>query len=280
VAQVIKRFSEDIDFSLAPAFVGIDEAEVERAQSRTRRDQWMAKLEQTCASVVQGEIRPSLETTIQEALGPHESGSWLEAVTDDVSHSPVLLFHYPSATIEGFPYLRRTVKLEFGSLTDQRPTETHSIAPWIAEVLPQAFGDWQCKVVSLDAERTFWEKATILHAEAHRSAADPMPARYSRHYADVAAMARHPVGTRALQLSVLRDRVVEWKSLFFARSWARYDLACPGTFRLLPPEARRDELSADYAAMLPMFIEPPPAFDDVWRELGSLEHAINNPASE
>ena len=35
------------------------------------------------------------------------------------------------------------------------------------------FVDPTCVVVAIDAERTFWEKATILHQEAHRKAAIP-----------------------------------------------------------------------------------------------------------
>jgi hypothetical protein len=64
------------------------------------------------------------------------------------------------------------VKLEFGSLTDRRPAGRHPAAPWIAEALPATFGDWRCEVVALQVERTFWEKATILHAES-LALADP-----------------------------------------------------------------------------------------------------------
>jgi hypothetical protein len=38
----------------------------------------------------------------------------------------------------------------------------------VAEVLPAAFPDWKCEVVALEVERSFWEKATILHTEFHR----------------------------------------------------------------------------------------------------------------
>ena len=56
----------------------------------------------------------------------------------------------------------RAVKLEFGSLTDQQPVGRHPVRPWVADVLPVAFPDWQCEVVVLEVERSFWEKATIL----------------------------------------------------------------------------------------------------------------------
>ena len=38
---------------------------------------------------------------------------------------------------------------------------------------------------AIRAERTFWEKATILHQEAHRPKEKIQPPRYSRHYYEV-----------------------------------------------------------------------------------------------
>ncbi len=90
------------------------------------------------------------------------------------------------------------MKLEFGSLTDQRPTGRHPVKPWLAESVPQAFDDWSCEVVALELERSFWEKATILHVESHRPAEKPTPDRFSRHYADTAALAKLDVATKAI----------------------------------------------------------------------------------
>jgi hypothetical protein len=46
----------------------------------------------------------------------------------------------------------------------------------------------------------------------------------------------------------------DWKNRVFARGWARYDLACHGSFRLVPPVDRQADLARDYAAMRPMFM--------------------------
>src|SRR5213080_4038954 len=127
--------------------------------------------------------------------------------------------------------------MEFGSLTEQLPTGQHEIRPWIADELKDAFQDWQCELVALELERTFWEKATILHAEYHRDLAKPIRDRFSRHYSDMAAMARRAEAASALANDELRQRVADWKSRFFAANWARYDLAKPGTFRLAPPDS-------------------------------------------
>jgi nucleotidyltransferase AbiEii toxin of type IV toxin-antitoxin system len=270
VFGAIDRFSEDIDLSLSPDFLRLKEA----GTSRNQADKWMKAAEAACGAVVENTIAPELAGAVAEVLGERTEG-WFEFLRDSATKSPVLLFHYPTSQQTGFEYLKRSVKLEFGSLTDQRPVGRHPIRPWVAEVLEPAFSDWSCEVVSLELERTFWEKATILHAEYHRPSGRPTPDRFSRHYADTAALARHPAAADALQNHALRKRVVEWKGMFFGSSWARYDLARPGTFRLVPPSERLQELERDYQAMRDYYLREPPGFDEVLSALHKLEQGIN-----
>jgi hypothetical protein len=165
--------------------------------------------------------------------------------------------------------------MEFGSLTDQTPAGKHAIKPWVGEEFPELLVDFHCELVALELERTFWEKATILHAEYHRDAAKPIRDRFSRHYSDVAAMATRPEIAPALANDELRQHVANWKSRFFPSTWARYDLAKPGTFHLAPAESRMDELDKDYLAMQPMFLNEPPPFETVVKALSDLESTIN-----
>ena len=271
VFGVIERFSEDIDLSLSPAFLNLPEA----GKSRNQANKWMAKAEAACGIAVRDQISAAMEAAVEQVLGKRNQG-WFEFMTDANTNSPVLLFHYPSSQPAGFEYLRRSVKMEFGSLTDQQPFGRHPIRPWVAEVLPDAFTDWRCEVVALEVERSFWEKATILHAEYHRPMDKPTPDRISRHYADTAALAKHPAASIALDQHDLRDRVVRWKSQFFGSSWANYDLATPGNFRLVPPAERLPALQRDYRAMRDMYLIEPANFDDILANLAELEKRINN----
>lgn len=190
-------------------------------------------------------------------------------------HSPpVILFPYPRAVPSG-SYIAPLVKLEFGSLTDQRPIGTHTITPLVAELAPDTFDDFHAVVVALEIERTFWEKATILHAEYHRPASQPMRDRFARHYADFAALWRHPGGRAAADRLDLLERVRIHKSRFFTSSWAHYATAVPGTLRLVPSATRLAELRRDYTAMAPMFLSPPPAFEDILATLEEAEAMIN-----
>jgi hypothetical protein len=148
----------------------------------------------------------------------------------------------------------------------------------VAEDFPELLKDFQCNLVALELERTFWEKATILHAEYHRNASQPIRDRFSRHYSDMAALAVHKISEGALARDDLRQRVADWKSRFFAASWARYDLARPGTFRLAPPAFRVAELQRDYHAMRDMFLIEPTSFETIAATLCELEERINRKA--
>ncbi len=279
VFGVIARFSEDIDLSVSPAFLDISEESVEQSDSRNKRTAQMKKLEAACVERVRIRFLPELERIASEALGKRADGAaWMEFEVDAATHSPVVLFHYPSNAPTGFEYLRRFVKMEFGSLTDQRPVGKHSVQSWVAEEFPKLLEDFRCELVALELERTFWEKATILHAEYHRDRAKPIRDHFSRHYSDVAALARNAIVERALARDDLRQRVADWKSRFFAASWARYDLARRGTFRLAPPEFRLAELKADYRAMQDMFLAPPPSFENILETVRDLENRINRTA--
>jgi hypothetical protein len=271
VFGVIERFSEDIDLSLSPAFLNLPEA----GKSRNQANKWMTQAEAACSDAVQNQIGPAMETVVASVL---DKGTrpWLEFLTDSATNSPVLLFHYPSLQPTGFEYLKRSVKLEFGSLTDQQPAGHHPIRPWMADAIPEAFPDWRCEVVALELERTFWEKATILHTEYHRPADKSTPDRFSRHYADVAALAKHPNAATAIARHDIRDRVVRWKSQFFGSAWANYEEAKPGTFRLTPHPSRLPALRIDYQAMRDMYLIEPGSFDEILTALSELERRINH----
>lgn len=277
VFRVIQRFSEDIDLSLDPAVLGISEEEAAAVSGRRSADRFMERLESLCCAWVRDDLMPGLNGAMSDILGePADREPWLEYEADAESHTPVLYFSYPCSFPRDISYIRRVVKLEFGSLTDQRPTGRHRVQPWLVETLAGEMRHMGCDVVALDVERAFWEKATILHAEYHRDPSVVMPARYSRHYADLAALALSIHKEPAVANAEVRGRVVAWKNLFFARTWARYDLAKPGTFRLHPPEHRLAELERDFTEMRDMFPGEPPVFSAILETLRVLEARIND----
>jgi hypothetical protein len=147
-------------------------------------------------------------------------------------------------------------------------------------VFPDLFTIRSCRVRTLSAERTFWEKATLLHAECHRPPDQPSRERLSRHYYDLYRLSQEPIADRALEQSALLERVVAHKGFFFAQAWAHYETARAGTFHLLPEAGRLDELRRDYEAMETMIFGKAPKWEDIVQELRQLEARINNLGSE
>lgn len=88
-------------------------------------------------------------------------------------------------------------------------------------------------------------------------------------------LAGTPVRSNALADLQLLERVVKHKQEFYYSQWARYDLAVPGTFRLLPPPDTYAELARDYAAMSVMLFGEPPSFASLMTTLGALKAEIN-----
>jgi hypothetical protein len=62
---------------------------------------------------------------------------------------------------------------------------------------------------------------------------------------------------------------------FFGSSLASYELAKPGTFRLVPSEARQVALRRGYGAMRDMYLSEPPPFDVILGTLEEIERRIN-----
>ncbi len=154
-----------------------------------------------------------------------QSVSWLRYESDALAGTPNLLFMYPSALAQAGGCIAKQVKLEFGTLTDQQPTGTHGIAARLAQTpgvdMTGTYDDLGASVVALEITRTFWEKATILHAEHHPPPDLPNRDRFARHYADFEALWRHPSRADALTRLDLLEDVVRHKSRFFASAWTQ-----------------------------------------------------------
>lgn len=260
VYRLIERFSEDIDLILDwRMLVGEDPM---AARSRSSQERLNEAINEQAREYIGG----TLLSRVSTALGD------LCRCEIDSADPHVINVRYPAALSDG--YLRPEVRLEIGPLASWLPHEVRTIRSYAAEAFPQVFERTECSVRVITAERTFWEKATILHHEAHRPMSAPQPARYSRHYYDIAKMAESPVKHAALADLDLLANVVEFKERFYPRGWARYDLARPGSFRLVPEEHVLAAVRADYRSMANMIFGNMLEFDDIMTTLATLQGEI------
>ena len=258
---LIERFSEDIDLILDWRVLSDDDPLAARSRSQQNR------LNDEINRLAQGYIAGELLEQVRTALGDVcQCG-----IGEDDPH--VIDVRYPAAFSDD--YLRPEVRLEIGPLAAWLPYEDRTISCYAAQSFPQLFGRSEFPVRVIRAERTFWEKATILHHEAHRPETNPQPPRYSRHYYDLARMAVSPVKAAALSDFDLLADVVAFKQRFYPRNWARYDLAVPGSLRLVPEGPVLKAVTEDYRAMATMIFGTIPPFEAILAGLQDLENEIN-----
>jgi hypothetical protein len=276
----IRRFSEDIDLSFDRADLGYtgDRDPEKEGISKKKADKLIEALVSDVEQHIDERLLPALRSAIVDQLGEPTNGEW--SLEIDPGDAQTVNFHYPTvlpvSDYEGMAYITPRVKLELGAPGDPWPTEEKVIRSYAAEDYPDFFEDPNSTVTVLSAQRTFWEKATALHAEAHRPAETATPQYFSRHYYDLAMLLDTDEGKAAAADFDLLATVAKHKATFFRSGWASYDTAQPGTLQLLPSEARIKDLRADYRAMAPMmFDDKPPAFDGILAKIKTLQETIN-----
>lgn len=260
VYGVIDRFSEDIDLILDWRHITVDDPMADR--SATRQDAFNKKLEEKAGRFISHEFKEKVAVALGDRC----------AVYFHANNLHVLHVQYPGV----FPnnYLAPNIQLEIGPLAAWMPHDSFPVSSYVA----QAFRVLEMNpflVPTILAERTFWEKVTILHHEHHRPATSVVPARYSRHYYDLFKLAQSSIKDSALAQTELLTAVVDFKKKFYPRGWARYDLAHRGSIQLLPSTDGQKMLAGDYKAMRRMIYGEYPAWSTIIATLADLEREIN-----
>ena len=281
VHGLIRRFSEDIDVSIHRESLGFsgDDDPLNPDLSNKKRERLKTALAEAARSFIFDQIQPALQDAFSAALlNPGNSGRPWTLDTDPTDpDGQSLAFTYPTTglTQSAADYLRPAVKIEFGARSDHWPAERRPLQPYLSDVIEDALEEPAVSVKTMEAARTFWEKATILHQHAHLPEEKPFPERYSRHYTDLAAMIEAGTGDEAAAREDLLEAVVRHKIAFYRSAWASYETAQRGTLRLLPAERNMADLKADLVKMGIMFFDDPPEYEAVIETLRSWEAEFN-----
>jgi hypothetical protein len=273
IFHAINRFSEDIDLAVDHAALGFtgDRDPRKEGISKNKRTAILGEMMAACEQYIGTEFIDALKARCEEVMGP--AGAWSLDVSEQDPN--VVRFRYPTATTKSLAYISPQVVLELGTHAEFVPRDRFTIRSFAAEEFPDLVTDVDVDVVALLAKRTFWAKATILHAEYHRPPEKPLLERYSRHYYDVAMLAKGTIRAEALADMPLLAQVVRHKETFYPSAWAQYARASPGSLRLLPADSRRAALERDYRSMGVMIFGVPPPFNTIMNELRRLEEDIN-----
>ena len=265
--NLIERFSEDIDLILDWRVIGYSFNEPWQERSNTMQDKFNKESNKKTEDFLKNEFVPQLESDFRDMLTEEFH------IRIDESDPQTVLFEYPKAFKSS--YVTQSVRLEIGALAAWTPSEVVHIVPDIQMIYPILFNGDFIEVRTVLPERTFWEKATILHHEANRPKNLRMPKRYARHYYDLICIANSQYKDQLFNTSNLLEKVVQFKQKFYPRKWAKYEEATTETIRLVSDEYRLKEIKEDYQNMEEMFFGEFPSFEELMNSLFKLEKEIH-----
>lgn len=268
VYNLIERFSEDIDLILDWRILGYRINEPWEERSNTKQQQFLEDARNRLFEFLKNEFLPAFKSDLMDYINDDFD------VYIKIDDPGTVHFVYPRAFSNDS--ILNEIRLEIGAMAAWTPTQSMKIRSYAAEQYPQAFEIPDSLILTTTAERSFWEKATILHQEAFRPEGSLVPMRYSRHYYDLYCMSKNAIKNSAVKMPELLKDVAEFKAKFYPRNWARYDLARIGSIRLVPPAHSINSLKEDYGAMQSMIYGKCPSFDEILRGIADLEKEINS----
>lgn len=268
VYNVIERFSEDIDLILDWRVIGYGMNEPWEERSNTQQQKFIDDSRDRLFHFLKDDFLTNITDDFSKLLGI--SADFY--ISDD--DAGTVKFRYPQSFKDGS--ILQEIRLEIGALAAWTPTQKENIKSYAAEMYPEVFEQAMTEIIVTTAERTFWEKATILHQEANRpKSASKIPLRYSRHYYDLYSMAEKGFLQKALEQPELLEQVAEFKMKFYPRKWAEYESAKVGSLKLYPAPQSIDRLRDDYKNMRNMIYGDYPEFDEILEGLKEIEKRIN-----
>ena len=189
-----------------------------------------------------------------------------------------LLLSYASMKT-GTGYVAPQIRLEFGARATGEPREAVFVECDLAALIPDiVFPEARPLVMAM--ERTFWEKATAAHVFCLQNRL--RGERFSRHWYDMARLARSTRLEASLPAKEYGAPVVAHKRMFFAEKdqyGASIDYAkclCGG-LRLVPAAAAYEVLAQDYAKMAEdgILLQNAQDFRELMAECAEIERRIN-----
>jgi hypothetical protein len=267
VFNAISRFSEDVDItidykSLDPTVDPFAQGLSSNKKQRIRKD-LDQRAKDYIANVVDLHFKEALENLHLEGAGE------IKAEGD------TLYINYPSVVEDPQGYVKGSVKLEFGGKNAIIPSDEHLITAILSKNFSEvAFPSATVNVLS--PERTFWEKATLIHVECGKDAIRTQD-HWSRHWYDLDQLSRSDIGKSALTDKDLLADVIKVKKIFFDSATANYDDCNTGGLKLIPDQNNSVTLEKDYKNMLKagMLYGDIPTFSEIISRLRLLEIEIN-----
>ena len=264
--HAIRRFSEDIDLILDWRLLGYSRDEPYDKRTNTRQEAFNDVVNGKTEEYLATSLMPNLKSLTEKYVG--------EPVRFYIEENDrqTICIVYPRLFRDS--YVIPEIRLEIGALAAWTPFTDTTIQPYAAERYPRQFKQAGTVIRTVQVKRTFWEKAVILHKEAHR-VNGKVPERYARHYYDLYMLSQTPTMDEALADVELLNTVASFNQKFYHSSWAQYDDATLEKIKLVPSSGTTARLAEDYLSMQDVLFGDKPSFDAIMEGLGKLESEMH-----
>ena len=270
VWKVIRRFSEDIDLAIDPSIWGFEGDLTKKQIKRLRKVSSIFVRDELCLSLKGVVSETGMEKWLQVEAAPDGEG-------DGTYPEPrVIHVRYKSLFNENLPYLHSEVKLEVGARSLLEPTAKAAVTSVIEDVLPISTTIKQVMIPTALAEKTFLEKAFLLH-ELFSAQSSREANRKSRHLYDLAQIMNTDIASRAIADDDLWNTIHHHRELFTSMSGVDYTPDIRKRIRLLPPDDVIDDWRSDYKDMQSsMIYGEKPTFTELMKKMRELENLFHN----
>lgn len=270
---VIRRFSEDIDIAIDRTVFGI-EGDVTKKQLKKLRKVSSVFVRDTLAcDLLSAAEQAGLYDYISIKPDPDGEGdaTYPEPRQIHVTYKSVL----PVGTN---PYLRDEVLLEVGARSLFEPSSKAMIESFVTAAFPHlTSGDNETKVIAAVAEKTFLEKAFLLH-ELFTTDGCRNANRKSRHLYDIYKMFEAGIAHAAIRNDELWETIRHHREIFTSIRDVDYTPDVRKRITLIPPDSVMEEWKNDYDTMAANMIydENVPTFADILKRAAEIEKMFKN----
>lgn len=265
---VIQRFSEDIDIAIDRSIFGIEGDVTKKQLKKLRKASSVFVRDILANDLIAATNQAGLNDFVTIKADPDGEG--------DATYPEPRQIHiiYKSVLPYGSnPYLRDEVLLEVGARSLFEPTAKSKVESFVTTVFPHlTSNDKEIQVVAAVAEKTFLEKAFLLHelfiTDGCRNAN-----RKSRHLYDLCKMLDAGIADRAIPNDELWETIRHHREVFTSIRDVDYTPDVRKRIVLTPPESVIEEWKNDYDTMVANMIyeDTVPTFSDILAGAAKIE---------
>ena len=263
--NLIERFSEDVDIAIDRKFFGFD-GELKKKQ--------INNLRRASCAYISGKLKEELDNKLKVN---GIDGYFLSVPeTQDTTKDPQAIeVQYNSLFAPS--YIRDKVVIEIGARSLIEPSENVQIRSIIADNFSDAdFADTYFSVPTVIPQRTFLEKAFLLHEEFQKPLDNIRIDRMTRHIYDLEKLMDTDFAKDALNNRDLYNAIVEHRRTLTAMKEVDYSTHSPKTINFVPPDFVMNVWREDYEKMENMIYGESLPFNKLIERIKELNERFRN----